>query len=194
MLGLIFGNAPTTKFGNSYGNIEIDAVMEEEHNWQSQTTSNPVENGAPVTDHVIQQNDTVRIKGFLSDSPITMLQAVKGLTTEGSRTQTTFDILRDLQLSKEVVTIYTKHAVYSDMIVTSVKVPRSKDTGNGIEFHCEFQKVVFVEIETVDVPDGVSKKKTAKGDKATANKTESQKDAGKKQAETKPSSMLSRIF
>ena len=200
MIGLYFGGQWfQTTFGNQYGNIELDAVLEEGHEWSAEATSNPVEEGAPVSDHIIEQSDKVTIRGFVSDTPITLIQSVSGTVNSGNvgnRTQAVFDLLHQLIKAKEVVTVYTKHTVYDDMVLTNINIPRAPGQGEAIEFTAEFIHIRKVATRMVDVPRGISAKKDKKGDASTGKKAEPQKDGGKKQAQTvdKPSSTLSRIF
>ena len=218
MIGLFFGgNSLQTSFGNTFGNIELDAVLEEVHEWSAEATSNPVEEGAPVTDHVIEQSDKLTIKGFVTDSPLALSQSISGILNfgrAGNRTQTTFDLLHELLKLKEPMTVYTKHRIYDDMVLTSVSIPRAAGVGEAIEFHAEFIHIRKVATQMVDVPDGISPKKEAKAGGAkgsTAKKAEPKKNGGKKQVETvqksttsggkgqattaqKPSSTLARIL
>lgn len=218
MIGLFFGgNSLRTSFGNTFGNIELDAVLEETHEWSAEATSNPVEEGAPVTDHVIEQSDKLTIKGFVTDSPLTLSQSISGILNFGrvdNRTQTTFDLLHELLKLKEPMTVYTKHRIYDDMVLTNVSIPRAASVGEAIEFHAEFIRIRKVATQMVDVPDGISPKKEAKAGGAngsTARKSEPKRNGGKAQATTvqksttsggkgqastaqKPSSTLSRIF
>ncbi len=196
MIGLYFGGQWfQTAFGNLYGNIELDAALDENHEWSAEATSNPVEVGAPVTDHVIDQSDKLKIKGFVTDTPLTSSQSLPQI----SRSQDVFDLLYELIKLKEPMTVYTKHRIYDDMILTNVNIPRTAGVGEAIEFSAEFINIRKVATQMVDVPSGISAKKGAKAGGAngsTAKKAEPKKDAGKKQAETvqKPSSTLSRVF
>lgn len=196
MIGLYFGGQWfRTAFGNQYGNIELDAALDENHEWSAEATSNPVEVGAPVTDHVIDQSDKLKIKGFVTDTPLTVSQSVGQI----SRSQEVFDLLYELIKLKEPMTVYTKHKIYDDMVLTNVTIPRTAGVGEAIEFSAEFINIRKVATQMVDVPDGINPKKDAKAggaNGATAKKTEPQKDGGKKQAQTveKPSSTLSRVL
>ncbi len=203
MIGLYFGGTQfVTLFGNEFGNIELDANLEEVHEWSAEATENPVEEGAPVSDYVIEKSDKLRIRGFVSDSPVgevaeTRINGVYNDNTLDNITQTVFDALRTLIKEKEPVVVYTKHRIYDDMVLTSVNIPRTPSVGEAIEFTAEFVHIRKVSTQTVDVPDGISKKKTAKAGTATQNKAAPQDKAGNKQAETKEaksSSVLGRIF
>jgi hypothetical protein len=193
MIGLYFGGQWfQTAFGNLYGNIELDAALDENHEWSAEATSNPVEVGAPVTDHVIDQSDKLKIRGFVTDTPLTSSPSLPQI----SRSQDVFDLLYELIKLKEPMTVYTKHKIYDDMVLTNVTIPRAAGVGEAIEFSAEFINIRIVATQMVDVPDGINPKKDKKADAATGKKTEPQKDGGKKQAQTveKPSSTLSRVL
>jgi hypothetical protein len=193
MIGLYFGGQWfQTAFGNLYGNIELDAALDENHEWSAEATSNPVEVGAPVTDHVIDQSDKLKIRGFVTDTPLTSSPSLPQI----SRSQDVVDLLYELIKLKEPMTVYTKHKIYDDMVLTNVTIPRAAGVGEAIEFSAEFINIRKVATQMVDVPDGINPKKDKKADAATGKKTEPQKDGGKKQAQTveKPSSTLSRVL
>jgi hypothetical protein len=204
MLGLFFDSQTfATRFGNSLGNIELDAALEETHEWVAEATSNPVEEGAPVTDHVIEQADKIRINGFVSNSPVTSSFSFGAFGSSNgrvSKSQEVFDLLHELIKMKEPVTVYTRYRLYENMILTNVSIPRTAGVGEAIEFSAEFIHIRMVATQVVDVPKGISAKKAAKTPAAVGNKAEPLKDGGKKQVETvvppvnKPSSTLSRLF
>lgn len=206
LLGLLFDSPVfVTNFGNDLGNIELDATLDENHEWVAEVTTNPVEEGAPISDHVIEQSDRVTLRGFISNNPI----ASGFLIPQISTVQDVFNLLYDLIKLKEPVTVYTKLKVYTDMVLTRVTPGRNAGVGDALEFDAEFIHIRKVATQTVDVPKGVSAKKEAKTPASVGRKAEPAKDAGKKQAETvnlsgtaattsgavrKPSSTLSRIF
>ena len=191
MLGLFFGGQKfQSMFGNQYGNIELDAMLDESHEWSADVTSNPVEDGAPVTDHVIEQADKLSIRGVVTDAPLNASSSILGFLGGGSadnKTQTVFDLLDTLIKKREVLTVYTKHKTYSDMVLTNVTIPRSASVGEAIEFRAEFIHIRKVATQTVDVPDGVSAKPEAKAGGAggaVSKKSSATKASGKKQAQT----------
>ena len=189
MLGLFFGGQKfQSTFGNQYGNIELDAMLDESHEWSAEATSNPVEEGAPVTDHVIEQADKLSIRGVVTDAPLNASSSILGFIGGGSadnKTQSVFDLLNTLIKKREVLTVYTKHKTYDDMVLISVTIPRSASVGEAVEFRAEFIHIRKVATQTVDVPDGVSAKPGAKAGGAggaVSKKASATKASGKKQA------------
>lgn len=196
MIGLYFGGTWfQTRFGNQYGNVELDAALDETHDWSAEVTSNKVETGSPIADHVVEQPDKLKIRGFVSDTPLTISPSVEGTINTGdvpNRTQAVFDLLREIIKRKETLTVYTKHRIYNDMIMTTLIIPRSAGVGEAIEFTAEFVHIRKVATQIVDMPAGIVPKKGT----SVGRKSEPKKDAGKKQVSTvtKPSSTLSRAL
>jgi hypothetical protein len=189
MIGLYFGGEKfQTIFGNVFGNIELDAVLSEDHQWASDVTTNPVEEGAPVADHIIDVADKLRLKCFVTDAPLVASQSVSGsfnAGTAGTRTQPVFDLLYRLKQARATVMVYTRHASYENMAITDISITRTAETGEALEFDVSFVNIRQVATQTVDLPPGISAKKEEKagGKKsAIAKKSEPKKDAGKKAA------------
>lgn len=208
MVGLFFGGTQfITTFGNEFGNVELDANLEEAHEWTAQATENPVEEGAPISDHVIEQSDKLRISGFITDAPLVASQSITGsigISDAGSRTQPVFDLLYTLIKKREPIVVYTKHAVYSDMVLTTVNIPRTPGVGEAIEFNAEFIHIRKVATRLVDVPRGISAKGDGKAGAGVQKKAQAQKYKGKTETEDLlakypapkqvPSSILSSII
>lgn len=180
-----------TMFESDVISVDLDVTLDEAHEWLNDVVTNPVEIGSPITDHIQQQPDKLTITGFISDSPITgsvisQLSTI-GDSSFGERTQTSFDLLRELVASKKLVTVYTRYRIYTDMALASINIPRNSGIGEAIQFTAQFTHVRMVETKTVDVPAGVSRKDEAKAggkDGAVARKTDPKANGG--QAAPKP--------
>ena len=187
MVGLFFGGSQfIMTFGNQFGNIELDANLEESHEWTAQATENPVEDGAPISDHVIEQSNKLRISGFISDDSLIASQNITGnigISEAGSRTQPVFDLLYTLIKKREPIIVYTKHALYGNMVLTSVSIPRTPGVGEAIEFNAEFIQIRKVATKLVDVPVGISQKADGKAGAPVQKKAQAPKYKGKTETE-----------
>lgn len=202
MIGLFFGGkAFKAGFGNDYGNIELDANLEETHDWSAEATESPVEEGSPISDHVIEQPDKLTLRGFISETPTTLMPQILGIigkSDASSRTQEVFDVLRALIKQRVPVVVYTKHLTYPAMVITGLRIPRTPADGKSFEFVADFKSIRMVAAQDVDVPVGISAKGATK-DAETARKTQPAKDAGQKSATpaaspAKPTSFLSGLL
>lgn len=193
MVGLYFGGEWfLSQFGNEFGNIELDAALDETHEWSAEATMFPVEDGAPVTDHIIEQPDKLRLRGFVSETPIGSAALV--VPVGGSRSRGVFELLEKLIKLRATMTVYTRHKNYADMALVGVNIPRSASVGEAIEFTAEFVRIRKVATQLVDIPPGINPK-PGKTSAAVAKKAQPAKDAGKKQAAPveRPSSTLRRL-
>ena len=165
--------------------IDLDATLDEAHDWSNEVTSNPVETGAPITDHVIEKPDKLTITGLITNSPLHGALAGQyfGGETQSQRIQTVFEAIYELVKRGEVVTVYTRHAVYNNMIIQSVNIPRSAAIGEAIEFKMDLINIRMVSTQMVTVPPGISAKKESKSTPGVAKKAEPQKAAGKNENE-----------
>lgn len=197
-LGLLISPGPRKILANEYGNLEVDAVLDETHEWKNEVTMNPVETGSPVSDHIVLQPDSLRVRAFISNQTTSLsanfMNSLNIFAPKAqSKTQTAFDFLYDAMKARTTFSVYTKNRLYSNMVLQTVTIPRTPANGDALEVAMEFVEIRKVETRIVDIPDGIGNKKAGKG---TTRKADAGKDAGKKSAETvsKPSSVLSRVF
>lgn len=165
------------------GFLEVDCVDQETHEWSNDVTTNPVENGSPIGDHIIIQPDRITIAAFVSNAPIMgILDGVTSLFTEGisaeDRTQAAFSKLYQLRESKQLISIYTRYRLYTDMVITNISVPRRADDGDAINFTIEAIHVNIVSTGTTTLPPGVGVQKTgASAGKSNATEAATQRRA-----------------
>lgn len=174
--------------------LEFDVVLDETPEWSNEITTNPVENGAPISDHIIPQSDKFRFTAMISEASL-----LGASSDDQSLTQKAHDTLRQLHEKRETVTLYTKYRIYENMGISYIGMPRSSANGNAIILTMEFIQVRIVSTQTTKVPPGISKKIDKKSTDSVKKKTEPQKSAGAKQPipvkpEEKSGSVLSGIF
>jgi len=131
------------------GDLQLDATLEERHEYANQVTTHPVETGGSVEDHVYLEPVRVRIEGEVSDSPVRILGGLVGLA---ERRLEAWETLRDLERSRQPVALVTGYDVYDNMILTRLLTPRDRETGRRLLFTAEFVQLSRVRTETVDIP------------------------------------------
>lgn len=157
--------------------LELDASINEDHNFTTDITTYPVEDGANISDHARQQPEKLSLHGFVSSSPVKWLGGIRNLRDQlesgRTRVQTALDILMDMagyrssdsEASRKdyklkeptPVDIITGLRVYSDMMLTSLSIPRDAKTGEAMYFTAEFIKVRKVQSSTAPVLHTVEK-------------------------------------
>lgn len=131
-IGLLFGRKYVPS--NIQG-IFLDATVSEDHHYVSRATQFPLENGSVITDHVINDPDTLSLSGIVSDTPLSFLSPF-------NRSIDAYNRLVRIHDLKERVTVVTGIKIYENMIMTSLSVPRNVETGQSLNFVMEFQRIL----------------------------------------------------
>lgn len=192
-------------FGKKAGKIaelQLDASISESHQYENEVTQFTVESGATISDHVYLHPEKVDIDGFVTNTPITVVYEdvneilekksgvieVKSTSREGviSRVETARDVLLRISGRKvqgenqdpEVIDIITGLRVYTNMILTSLTIPRDAGMGQSLHFSASFTKYKTVTSKTV--PQSMFKDKTQwqidKSKQTPTNATKKQKE------------------
>ena len=166
--------------------IALDAVVEESHSLTARVTSNPIELGADVNDHVILEPTKIVIRGAVTDSPLgfaalsTIVDNINGLfgssTSENlTRSQQAFQLIIDLWEEREPIEVQTGLKKYSDMIITNINSSQDKDTSKIAIMDITLQNVVVVESQVVIL-------KSDNLDEEVKEKAEEEVSEGRKEA------------
>lgn len=133
VLSILYGRKyPRAKVGT----VVMDATITEDHRYTSRVTHYPVENGAIVSDHIINEPDVVVISGIVTDTPLNILSGF-------NRSVDAFNRLVDIHKKREVISLVTGIKVYPSMAITLLDVPRNIKTGQSLTFNIELQAVTF---------------------------------------------------
>lgn len=152
------------------GRFVLDVSLSENHTFESEVTDYPVESGGSVSDNIRPKPFKVSIEGVVSDTPllsnatnrpITLhdpyapdaVSWVVGLIYDAAdmvndirylRSAEAFAFLEQLWESRQTVVVRTSMGTYPNMAMTSLNVPRSKETTGGLKFTAEFQQIQMV--------------------------------------------------
>jgi len=192
-MGILFNPGTPNIILDGLATVEFDALLDENHDWSSEVTTNPVENGSPISDHIQLNPDKFKIEATISDSSI-ILGATPADGAQ-SNTQNAFDLLRSLHEDRKTIIVYSKYRTYTDMAISSIGIPRSAASGDALTFSIEFVNVRIVNTQSTKVPAGISKKLDKKSTDAMNKKTDPKKNTGAQQPVTpeKSTSVLSSI-
>lgn len=142
-------------------NLTIDVLMDREPSLSSKVTENPVEDGFPVSDHVIRETLKLSLTAIFTPTPVTWLDM---LGTNPYRLSEVMQALQDIYQKAEPITVTLPDAIYTDMVMTSCKLPRNLDDGYCLKVPLEFTHVRKAEQKQEDVPaDSASDEAAGKG-------------------------------
>lgn len=133
VLSLLFGRKYVQ---SSVGGIYLDATLSEDHQYSSRVTNYPIEDGRIISDHIINEPETLQITGIVSDTPLSFLAPF-------NRSVDAFNRLVRIHTNRERITVVTGIKVYTDMVMTSLHVPKNVQTGQSLTFIIELQKIII---------------------------------------------------
>lgn len=125
-------------------NIIVDVTMSEDHTYEADISSYPIEAGGDITDNVRIKPLTVKWECIISDTPI---NADGGQTTIfGALPQVdAYNQIVALFKARNTITIQDSLDVFVSMMITSVSIPRTAQNGSALVFSINFQQVEILE-------------------------------------------------
>lgn len=132
------------------GGISIDISQRIGEEYNNIITQNPIEDGSPTTDHIVNLPPRVTIEGGFSDIRLTNLvgaaldptAAIRGLA------KTQFDRLLELSLTRQTFDVMDGFHLFKDMQFKSIQLQKDRP-GFSIFFVAELWSILKVEIDTV---------------------------------------------
>jgi hypothetical protein len=127
---------------------QFDAVLKEEHGQKLTVTKNPIETGVSISDHCYIDGSMLTLVGSVAD--IRMANAPDMYDPSIGRSNDAYQQLCDLenQLATkqlEPFEIVTSVKVYTNMVMTEIKMERDKTTSLLGRFEMSFEQIVTVD-------------------------------------------------
>jgi hypothetical protein len=140
------------KKGNFIQNIEIDAFIVETASASATVTTNPVEKGADISDHIIINPITITVQGIVSNASSSLIRTITSFNTvtDKTRNQTTWDSLLELHASRKLFTLAQNLKAYDDVALTALNTVQDKNTSNALVFNATFTQINIVGTGTIE--------------------------------------------
>lgn len=154
--------------------ITCDVTTSEVHQGEVEVTDHPVEEGANVTDHARTKPAMFTVEGIVTNTPLNSTQSRRIVEAFGQQLETTSpeDALRDspgyaeeayakleaLRRTPKLITVITQLRTYTNMLMTSLSVPRDPRTGDALRFSATFRELVIVKNKTTTLRQKKTKK------------------------------------
>jgi len=148
-------------FKRKIGAIKIDGVINESTQRKMRITTNPIENGATISDHIIEEPLRYVMKGTITDTPLgaaaftelagSVIDAATGIFGKSESSGTTrsnqaYQELVKLMKARESITVETKLEKYEDLLFESITINTNVSNSNGISFTASFLQPLTVVI------------------------------------------------
>lgn len=145
------------------GALILDAMVNESHEFTRSVTQFPVQEGAPITDHVRHEPTKITIEGLITNTPTTYSSVISQFfydiasgrertlnETSYTRVSGAFDLLMEMikeadtydvaPKAMEPIDVVTTMRLYKDMLITSLTINKDKPE-DCLRFTMSLQKV-----------------------------------------------------
>jgi hypothetical protein len=163
--------------------IEFDALIDLSETWEAESPSYPVEDGFEVSDTIILKPLTLSMTLYLTNTAVTWSRH-----NSQSRVQDVLKQLESLYFKKTPVTVITSDKTYRNMVMTSLEISKSLDTGPSREIPITFQEIRVTESKTTTIPDSYGKSGATGTNAGAASTTESSTPAATRTSSSQASS------
>ncbi|HID4303638.1 TPA: phage baseplate protein [Klebsiella pneumoniae] len=143
-------NTASNSYIQKYQALTFDSTPSTGIRRQADVTSYPVENGADVSDHVQIRNNTFKLSGMITETPI---RAVRDLLysagVNGTRISQAITYLDQIFEARQPIILITEHKVYQNVILTGISYDYKSE--HAMQFDLEFEQVRLVSKAEVNV-------------------------------------------
>lgn len=165
------------------GDLVLDCTMRETHGMTSKVTEFPVEDGAAITDHILNNPRELSVEGLITNSPAQILggrldKQARGTNANGklfgpgiNRAELAFQELERMHTAKQLITITGRYKTYQNMAMTEAPVNRTPDVGDAIQFTATFREIRKVSLLTASFKALFTQKETAQPKKNKGQQT-----------------------
>jgi len=138
----------------SVDGIEFDALIGSTETYDATVPEYSVETGFSVSDTIILNAEVLDMTLFVSNRPVTW---AKRFGVSNDRVDSVVKQLKELYMSKKLITISTGSETYTDMAITNLSITKSNTLGYAREVPIKFKKVRVTESQTTTIPESYGK-------------------------------------
>lgn len=145
---LRYPDTPRTKIDT----ILLDALINESPVYADTVTTNPVEDGTTISDHIISQPLQLTLNCIASDYPIPNSIQANVSNETGRRSLDVYFKLLDLRNKRTLIDVQTGLDFYPDMAISSFNPKRDNTTTNTLSFQIELTQITKTSSAIIKVP------------------------------------------
>ncbi|HCI6814988.1 TPA: hypothetical protein NPP90_004202 [Klebsiella quasipneumoniae subsp. quasipneumoniae] len=143
-------NTASDSYIQNYQALTFDSTPATGIRRQADVTAYPVESGANVSDHVQIKNNTFKLSGMITETPI---RAVRDLLyssgVNGTRISQAITYLDQIFDARQPIILITEHKVYENVILTGISYDYKSE--HAMQFDLEFEQIRLVSYAETNV-------------------------------------------
>lgn len=124
----------------------IDVFVSEQPSKNARVTRYPIEEGASIADHVIEDPDKLTVTGIVSNTPFGLTAEAR--STDEKPSEEAYAFLAKLKAEHRLVRVVTSTRNVDNMLLLSLTDPRTNATGDALVFTATFEKIETIDITT----------------------------------------------
>ncbi len=134
---------------NSIDDVIIDVIISEEHSYENDVTSHPVESGSDVTDNVINKPLKISLDCLISATPLRK----SGVIVQGEATRTANPTqaararLIAINVAREPITVNDSQGSFPNMVLEKLMFTQTSKIGDALAFKASFKELKIIENE-----------------------------------------------
>ena len=138
--------------------LSLDLILTEEEKLSGRATSNPVEEGADISDSIELDPLVLTMTGFITNTPVKDIEG-----SSSNRYQDSVHALKEIRKTKLPVTIVATEEVYENMAIEELTIPRNVSLGESVELSLAFRQINIIKSQTAVISVSVVDDKQALG-------------------------------
>lgn len=147
--------------GYRVGAVNLDLILEENHEKNARVTENPMQDGRAVSDGIYLELRNGTLTGLVSNhsikyaakaskqlddqTPEALTDLAQGYELE-NRASKAWEDLKAVMDARDLVTIVCSLEVYENVAITNITAPRDGESGDAQEFAITFREVKKVQL------------------------------------------------
>lgn len=132
------------------GNVQLSMASELSENDQNSVTAYAIENGSPVTDHIISSPKSWSLSGIITDDVTDVLEYPYNILKFGDLKEM-LNVLERWVSDKTLLTYYSYDDDFDNVVIESLSRQTSLETGYGLGVAMTLKKVKVVNSMTAQV-------------------------------------------
>lgn len=138
------GTEPSTDF-IIVGDQILDVAIAEEHTFEAEVTSYPVEDGSSISDNIRIMPIKLSITGIISNHPLPPVADKRA--GDPNPADSAYRYLSGLRTKRSIFSVTTSLDTFPNMVITSLSIPRKPGGADYLEFTAQLQEVLIVKTE-----------------------------------------------
>ena len=131
------------------GGLMLDCNVQETHSREATIPTFAVEEGFPISDHLIFSPKKLEFTSIVSASPLTTVEGAEPERT--NRADDAWEELNRIFEEGERLEVVVGLDFYENMMITNLVAPRSARTGEALEVQISMREVRFADVEVITI-------------------------------------------